>query len=65
MEVPLESQINEMLVGKPCCLTLTNLSLENRPQITFYLLCFSMSQPGVTGVLCTDNQGLALAGMLS
>lgn len=26
------------------------------------LLC-SMSQPGVTGVLCSDNQGLALAGM--
>ena len=23
-----------------------------------------MSQPGVTGVLCSDNQGLALAGML-
>ena len=23
-----------------------------------------MSQPGVTGVLCSDNQGLALAGEL-
>ena len=23
-----------------------------------------MSQPGVTGVLCSDNQGLALAGTL-
>ena len=26
------------------------------------LFCCRMSQPGVTGVLCADNQGLALIG---
>lgn len=50
----MESQMNEML----------DKLLMYRKRKLACISPSSMSQPGVTGVLCADNQGLALAGIL-